>query len=782
MQRIYVTALALVFCPYAGFARDRVAVIGVRDYTADASTKPVRFADNDAGLFGSFAIQKALDPTPVLLTFPAVEYQRNGVRARSQVANLITIEHELSTLFGQAEPRDTIYLFVSARGMAWPSLEGYLGTIDMVGSKPQSGGLPLRFLRQLIEGSHVGRVIIFADVSRKPGEVFANDINRRVAELGGIPKVAGVLATQPRQVSEEKENPQPGRGFFGQYLVTSGAAGAMNLSALYLAVRKALESDPATKGKQTPADFGAPPAKNGLLWRASLLPEFEEWPHESTKPPVLVASTKWFAGLLAFQQPSANTRAASVRAELERSGPVRDPQALVDAVKGLRSQLSEEERQDIQTLAIERLAGDAQRPVNRYGMQNLLPEDPLRVKPEEFKKAAEEFSAALQILPESFSALYQELYVRQLLCEGLSGKTVAIDPLNTAERFCVKMSRPVIPEVHNAIGIYYLESTPKDYDQAIREFTDAKKASPGWIYPRHNLALALIEKGNYAQAEREYRDAIASQPLQPYVYYNLGLLLHRMNRRPEAKVVYQQARDVYDKAISELQERLADWQGRLPEDAGLVRERIDLFKISRAEILNSWGVLLASSHDVKGAREKYGDALDINGDLCPARDNWAKLEQSVAERQDRNSVSNKAVDLLDQNLARPACAEFHPSLLQRARLRRKQGDLDGAKADLERVLKLVSSNTEALTGLADIQATNLEYEPAIQSLNKVIAIEAQSGGVYPAVYAQLAEVYRRAKNPAACLESYGKAIAATPGAVSDVSIRELRKRSTMCGQ
>jgi tetratricopeptide (TPR) repeat protein len=777
MQRIYVAAIALVCCPHAGLARDRVAVIGVRDYPADAFTKPVKFADNDAELFGLFAIQKALDPKPVLLTFPAIEYQLNGSRARSQVADLSTIQGELSRLFGQAEARDTIYLFVSARGMAWPGLEGYLGTVDMVGSKPQSGGLPLRFLRQLIEGSRAGRVIIFADVSRKPGAVFANDINRRVAELGGIPKVAGVLATQRHQVSEEKDNPEPGRGLFSQYLVSSGAAGAMSLSALYSAVRKALDQDPATKGKQTPADFGAPLAKNGLLWRASLLPEFEEWHPNSTKPPVLVASTKWLAGLLAFQAPSANTRSAAVLAELERSGPVPDPKALVDAVKDLRSQLSDDEWQEIQTLAIEKLAGDAQRPVNRYGMQNLLPDDPLRVKPEDFKAAAKGFSAALQLLPASFSAMREELTVRKLLCEGLSGKTVAIDPLNQAHA-----SQAVIPEVHNAIGIYYLESTRKDYDKAIHEFNEAKKASPGWMYPRHNLALALIERGNYAQAEREYRDAIASQPLQPYVYYNLGLLLHRMNRRSEAKVVYQQAWDVYGKAIGELQERVEDWQGRLPEDARSACERLDIFKINRAEILNSWGILLASNHDVKGAREKYGLALKVNSDLCPARDNWAKLEQSVAERQDRNSVSKDALDLLDQNLTLMSCPGFYPSLLQRARLRRKQGDLGGAKADFGRVLELVSSSTEALTGLADIQAKNLEFEGAIQSLNKVIAVETQSGGVYPAVYVQLAEVYRRAKNSAACLESYGKAITATPGAVSDVSIRELRKQSAKCGQ
>jgi tetratricopeptide (TPR) repeat protein len=774
MLRIYVMALAIVWFPQASLPETRVAVIGVGDYTGNALTKPVSFAENDARNFGLFVAQKALDRTPLLLTLPIVEYQLNGMRMQSKAASLTAVENELTGLFAQAQTHDTIYIFISSRGIARPGLDGYIGTADTVGEKPESGGLPLRFLQQLIEGSRAGRVVIFADVSRKPAEVLANNINRRVAQLGEIRKVAGVLATQPGQLSEEKADPKPGQGFFGYYLVNSGGAGSMGVSAIYTALRQALDADPATKGKQKPSDFGGPPAKVGPLWQASVDRDFDDRQRNPAKPPILLASTAWLAGLLAFQTQLPIARLASVRAELENPAPVTNPQALAASVQDLRPQLSGNEWQVLQSLAIEKLAGDAQGAVNRYGMQNLLPDDPLRVKPEQFKKAYEEFSAALQLVPTNYIAFREELTVRQLLCEALSGTAVAIDPLKQAHK-----SSAVIPEVHNAYGIYYLESPDKDYDKAITEFTEAKKASPGWMYPRHNLALALIEKGDYAKAEREYREAIASQPKQPYVYYNLGLLLHRMNRRSEAKDAYQQAWKVYLETISELRTRATDWQSRLPGDAALAKQRANVYDTNRADVLNAWGILLASNHDVDGARKKYQAALEINGDLCAARDNWAQLEQTVEERKDRNAVAKSALDLLDQNLTRPACAEFHPSLLERARLRRKNGDLVGARQDFAKVHTLVNSNTEALTGMAAVDAADGKFTSAIRLLNEAVAIETSSG-VYPAVYVQMAEVYRRAKNGAACREWYAKAISAAPGTVYDVSARELSKRSASC--
>ena len=113
----------------------------------------------------------------------------------------------------QAQPGDIVYIFISARGIAKPGSDGYIGTSDMVSEKPESTGVPVAYLRRLISGTQeqgfrdkckADRVILFADVARGP-QKLANDINLRVAELGSIhqPAVAGILATQPGQISLE---------------------------------------------------------------------------------------------------------------------------------------------------------------------------------------------------------------------------------------------------------------------------------------------------------------------------------------------------------------------------------------------------------------------------------------------------------------------------------------------------------------------------------------------------------------------------------------------------
>jgi tetratricopeptide (TPR) repeat protein len=228
----------------------------------------------------------------------------------------------------------------------------------------------------------------------------------------------------------------------------------------------------------------------------------------------------------------------------------------------------------------------------------------------------------------------------------------------------------MIPEVHNAIGIHYLESQ-HDYKVAIHEFQEAKQASPGWLYPRHNLALAYIENGDYTATEREYRNAIATEPLQPYLYYNLGLLLHRMNRRADAKVAYQRALDIYSKTVSELRVRATEWRNDLPVESALAAKRAGVYEKGSSEVLNARGALMETAHDMKNARIDYHNALRIDPDLCPARDNLAALQEREAELREKSSVSSDALKQLDENLDRPACSSFFPSLLMRARLERK---------------------------------------------------------------------------------------------------------------
>jgi tetratricopeptide (TPR) repeat protein len=748
----------------------RVIVIGVEKYAAvgNKQPNPVSFAENDARLFTDFSVKKGLDPKPITL---------------DSRATLPVIQFELNRVLEQARPADTVYIFVSARGVARPGLDGYLGTANMDMEKPESGGLPVQYLRRLIQGSSAARIILFADVCRRPAEPFSNQINKRVAELGDItrPAVAGVLASQPGQTSEERADNQykPGYGLFGFFLVNSGAAGTSGVPGISSELLKNLAE--ATKGKQKPSDFGAGPAKSAPLWRARLELRPVEPRFHFPRLPFQIASTAWFDGLFDPQTPASVSGLNSIRDELNNLAThVDDPAGLARRLLAVKDQAPAEDWNEVDALAVTRLASDGQRVVDRYGMDSLLPDDPLKVTPDVAARAAREFAAASMLTPtgDSYRDFRQSLEVRQRLCEGLAGVIPDIGPLQAAHG-----SSAAIPELHNAIGIYYLESRNKDYREAIREFGEAKSASPGWMYPRHNLALAYIENGDYTAAEREYREAIASNPLQPYLYYNQGLLLHRMNRRADANAAYDKALDVYKNTIAELRAHAAEWRSVSPDEAVLAERRAQIYEKGRAEVMNARGALLASEGREKPARQDYLGAIEADPDLCPARDNLAAMEQAAAERRNKTAVSDVAVQKLNENLARPSCASFFPSFLMRARLKQKSGDFSGARADFSEVRKLVPANTEAIGGMAAIDFANGQFSSAVSLFTEAISMQTKTGSMaYPALYVELAETYRKSGNAELCRQAYAEAIQAAKGAAYGTSVRELRKRASCASE
>src|ERR1700733_13299635 len=450
--------LLILLCSVPVFCRTRAILIGITDYPADPLTKPVKYANNDAELLSKFFSSRvSLDTAPVVLN--------------TSKSTLPVVEYEVNRVLESARPGDTIYIFVSSRGTAWPGLDGYLGTADMVSEKPQSGGMPLRYLSALIKNSAAERVIIFADVLRKPPEAFSHNIDKRVAELGNItkPAVAGVLASRQGQRSEELDAHNPGYGVFGFFLADSALSGVSGVSNLSQDLLQKIDNDPATRGKQKPVDFGLPSVKSIPLWRASPATKLTQSPPAFPKIPFLFATNLWVAGMLALQIKTP-ARLSAIQKELDASGPVAKPSDLAAGVEEIMKQTLPEVWQPLQDRAVTKLAGDAQRVGDRDGIQNLLPEDPLRVTPDEFEKAADGFAAAVRIAPTTFTTFIEELKVRQALCESLSKRNVDVDPL-----LRVKDSQAVIPEVHNAIGIHFLESEPKDYDSAIDEFQKAKE-------------------------------------------------------------------------------------------------------------------------------------------------------------------------------------------------------------------------------------------------------------------------------------------------------------------
>lgn len=170
---------------------------------------------------------------------------------------------------------------------------------------------------------------------------------------------------------------------------------------------------------------------------------------------------------------------------------------------------------------------------------------------------------------------------------------------------------------YNALGVVYLlQGSIRD---AKDQFGKAiANESTAWAYPRHNLALAYIEEGDYDRARQEYLDAIqkAEQPgsnqLTGYLHYNLGLIYYQLGKKKDAQRHYETALKLFLD-----QEALEKARGGLDRSAA--------FGDNAAEAYNALGALWKSQGKRKEAEEAYRNSLNKNPSLPAARHNLELL-------------------------------------------------------------------------------------------------------------------------------------------------------------
>lgn len=481
--------------------------------------------------------------------------------------------------------------------------------------------------------------------------------------MGTLPNhlVAGVLASDASGTSKENaglvyEREAPGFGVFSYFLVSalSGKPGSdgrrlqgiILTPDLYSYLKN--EIPPTTNRTQIPQPLGSgPAAKNVPIWRAAQMPD----PFPRDLP--LVAALRWIPGLLAMQLAPPQSRETpggdALLAQLLQPGQLQEPEKLAARVLALPR---DGHWPSIRDRVAAALADRGQLYVTRYGTTDLLPGDPLKVRESDFAYAAKAFENALRLTPDdrNWAGIRAMLEQRRWFCSGRAKLPAAsaLADLNRAR----DARNPPIPEIDDAMGIYYLESKEKNYARAAEHFRSARQLAPRWMYPRHNLALTYTEQGDYAAAEREYRDAISLEPYQPYLYYNLGLLLHRTNRRKEAKAAYGHALDAYKDATEALRRRSTEWGNEFPEESRVALARAEVFARNQGEALNAMGALLQTEGDNRGAIGYYRNAAQVNPDLYPARHNEAVLTQKQFEESNAAGVSDAAVRLYEENLRR----------------------------------------------------------------------------------------------------------------------------------
>ncbi len=773
----------------------RAVVLGIHRYTDVLGIDPLEYADKDAALFENLLRSGRL----------GTSFGSSGIVPLTNSGQTAT-RAGLRDTIGSALPGETLFVFISGRGLAYPGWdEGYIACSDTQAEKPQSTGVSVKELKNWIDGSPAARVWLFADVCRQSSRRLDNRINYRLADEFKkiVSKPFGaVLATSQKQQSEEsgtlRSSLSDGHGVFSYFLVSGlygrvsagtkdadtdgdGRVSAKELVA-YLLNR---QRPPLTKAPQVPEAFGSLTRANAAVVvlgarRGAIRPRAE---------PVLLASLgaaalQFFPMQVDATAPQAAEAGCPALSNEEIANPVRAAEAFL----GARPHSGSEEwnrRAYCLALAWE---SQGQRVVAAYGIGDQFPDDPAKLKESDFLAAARAFEAAYKLRSSD-----ESLRVRQLFCDGraraFSNATEARRLLGAALAVPTSGAEPTA-EIHNAFGLTLFENG--EHKSAIPHLEEAIRRAPTWAYPRHNLALAYTELGNYIAAEREYREAIRRTPYYPYLYYNLGLLLHRTGRNRAARQEYQLALTVSDEGIRKWRDAAARWgrEGNAA-DADLASARAKAFRRNKGEIYNALGALLESQDALLQAAEEYQHALDMNPGLFVAAYNRASVIDRAAVRQTPGAVAAEALKLLRS--VRDRNERFYPSRLLLGSLLLRQREFDEAEAEFRAVLQSGAAPVDAHAGLArallgrrDFDGARIHAEQAIKQQTAAIRAQNPSSNRTPlaqaALYQVLADTFREMQDHSRACEFYRTAQQALKWNREGVDLRELSRKANECSR
>ena len=575
----------------------------------------------------------------------------------------------LELVANNAELKSTVIVFISARGYFIDGMpDGFLLTADGLLDKlptaappdaeklkkwPGGNGVILSTLMrkvQLLPKS--GELYLFLDLCRNPEEKSKvdNKINGRILNnqfYAGAGTQRIIVATTGVQRSLPN--------VFADSLVTVIPPGQVKFEELFEALKRKVLA--VSRNNQTPAR-PEPPGSNG---EGCLLCA----PKQTALPGPLLASAVPMASFAEQNVPEVPADVVTRRIEAVRA---------------------EEAGQEIFV---------------RYGEGNHFPGDPLAQceNPDpvflKVKLCAEQFEGAAR----KFSEAAGKYVIGEL--GDVEGDRQAVASLEERERFSraqalllgkqfkkaeEALASGGVPfafaESHNLLGISYLEQG--EYERAEAEFRAATEKARYWGYPRHNLALALVEHGSYGEAERVYREAIATTPVgemfhdklnscfakrsvlvgaRPYLYYNLGVLLQRLNRLGEARTQFCLAEASFRLSLEILKAQGAV----LPTTRAIAaqtnpvdgKKSAEDFEVELAtkraiaalrnlgDVKNSQGVLLQMRGKRKQAETQFTEALEANSGLLAAKYNLGKLKEKKEPA--------KAKQLYGEILADAAC-------------------------------------------------------------------------------------------------------------------------------
>jgi Flp pilus assembly protein TadD len=221
--------------------------------------------------------------------------------------------------------------------------------------------------------------------------------------------------------------------------------------------------------------------------------------------------------------------------------------------------------------------------------------------------------------------------------------------------------------VHNTLGNAFLDKNR--IDDAISEYQEAVRLSPGYAEAHLHLGIALAKKGQLDEAINQFQEVVLLEPNDVDAHYDLATALYNKGRMDEAIRQYQEvirlrpddveAQHQLDKALNQ--------KGQADEAIGQLEEAIRL-KPDSVEPYDNLGDAFAARGRFEEAIEYYRQAIQINSNrpetfvhLGVAFSQLGRTREAIAQYQEALKLNPNLVGALN-NLAWVLAASSNDAL------------------------------------------------------------------------------------------------------------------------
>jgi len=256
-------------------------------------------------------------------------------------------------------------------------------------------------------------------------------------------------------------------------------------------------------------------------------------------------------------------------------------------------------------------------------------------------------------------------------------------------------------------------------DVAIQYISAAIAINGGDSMYFNNLGEVYRSLGRSAEAESAYRKALELTPTHADAWNNLGILMQSKADFAGAEASYRRALELrpnFPTVLNNLSVALKQ-QGQAAEAAQLLDEALRLMPDFIDALVNR-GVLYADENRLEQAEKCYRKVLALDPSNSKAQNNLG----AMLNNQGREVEAAKCYQIALKSDPKNYGAAFNLGVIYKRRLQ-----LSDAERLLRRALELRPNEVEALNQLTYVLISDGQYEEALATLDRLIALDPQPG-------------------------------------------------------